>query len=242
MASRRHWVGRWLFYRPSRRAYRNVLQNPKVKGPFRLIFVSPHRIIIFTALRLHDQGPAIQSLNPTLAFIEPYIWAECAMHYSLIACTVFCLRPFMMAVSTSYGTAGDENLTSSGGHGSKSRTNAYGSNTRSGNNSYALKSMPRSFRKGAGVGDVSLLSTTSATGERLDDYLHAESRQKATVSSTVEASRRKHAGHDGSSVGSNESTKMIIRKDVQYTVQYQVRKSDVDDSDQPAYDTNGPYE
>jgi hypothetical protein len=164
------------------------------------------------------------------------------MHYSLIACTVFCLRPFMMAVSTSYGTAGDENLTSSGGHGSNSRTNAYGSNSRSGNNSYALKSMTRSFRKGAGVGDVSLLSTTSGAGERLDDYLHAESRQKTTVSSTVEASRRTHAGHDGSSVGSNESTKMIIRKDVHYTVQYQPRKSDGDDSDQPAYGANGPYE
>jgi hypothetical protein len=163
------------------------------------------------------------------------------MHYSLIACTVFCLRPFMMAVSTNYGTAGDENLTSSGGNGSRSRTNnGYGSKSGTGNQSYAMKSMTRSFRKGGG--DISMLSNAPAGGDRLDEYLHTETRQNATVSATVGASRRKHTGHDGSSVGSNESTKMIIRKDVHYAVQYQPRKSDGDDPDLRGYVANAGYE
>jgi hypothetical protein len=32
------------------------------------------------------------------------------LNYALIACTVFCLRPFMNALTTHYGTAGDSNL------------------------------------------------------------------------------------------------------------------------------------
>jgi hypothetical protein len=145
----------------------------------------------------------------------------------------------MAAVSTNYGTAGDENLHGSS-NGMRSRYGyGYGSKARSGTNSFALKSMTRSFKKG----DISMPSTTSAAGEGVDDFLHVETRQNATLSSTVveSAGRRKHGG-DGSSVGSNDSTKMIIRKDVHYTVQYQPRKSDGDDPDMPSYAMHGPCE
>lgn len=125
----------------------------------------------------------------------------------------------MMAVSTKYGTAGDEFLTSSGGPGS-------GSRTRTGNtsDSYAMKNMSRSSRKKGGSGNGSmagnsdLRSTTSAVvGGKYDGYMgpgvgHGPS---------VEATRRKTNGHDASSVGSTESTKMIIRKDMEYTVGYE---------------------
>jgi hypothetical protein len=33
--------------------------------------------------------------------------------FALVACSVFCLRPFMAAVSTNYGTAGDSTLENS---------------------------------------------------------------------------------------------------------------------------------
>ncbi|EED24129.1 conserved hypothetical protein [Talaromyces stipitatus ATCC 10500] len=179
-------------------------------------FCSRLLIIIFTVLRLHYEGPAFKSLDPTLAFIEPYLWAETAMHYSLIACTAFCLRPFMIAVSTNYGTAGDEFLTSSG---SRNRTGKI-------SGSYAMKAMSRSSRKKGGggsmTGNSALRSTTSAVvGERYEGYLST----RAGHGPSVEATRRKTSGHDASSVGSNESTKMIIRKDMDYMVEYLQRQS-----------------
>ncbi|KUL87639.1 hypothetical protein ZTR_05831 [Talaromyces verruculosus] len=182
-------------------------------------FCSRLLIIIFAVLRLHYEKPASKSLDPTLAFIEPYLWEETAMHYSLIASTAFCLRPFMMAVSTNYGTAGDEFLTSSGGPGSESRT-------RTGNtgDSYAMKNMSRSSRKRGGSGNGSmagnsvLRSTTSAVvGGKYDGYMGTG----VEHGPSVEATRRKTNGHDASSVGSTESTKMIIRRDMEYTVRYE---------------------
>lgn len=138
------------------------------------------------------------------------------MHYSLIASTGFCLRPFMMAVSTNYGTAGDEYLSSSGGAGSGSRTR-----TGKSSNSYAMKDMSRSSRKkrggGSMAGNSTLHSNTSATvEERYEGYMGTGVEQ----SSLFEATRRKISGHDASSVGSTESTKMIIRKDPGYTEGY----------------------
>lgn len=38
---------------------------------------------------------------------------QAELHYALVACSIFCLRPFMAAVSTNYGTAGDSTLESS---------------------------------------------------------------------------------------------------------------------------------
>ncbi|RAO68266.1 uncharacterized protein BHQ10_004278 [Talaromyces amestolkiae] len=179
-------------------------------------FCSRLLIIIFAVLRLHYEGPASKSLDPTLAFIEPYLWGETAMHYSLIASTGFCLRPFMIAVSTNYGTAGDEFLSSSGGAGSGSRTR-----TGKSVDSYAMKDMSRSSRgkRGGGsmAGNSAPRSDTSAVlEERYEGYMGTG----VEHGSLVEATRRKISGHDASSVGSTESTKMIIRKNTDYTEGY----------------------
>jgi hypothetical protein len=110
----------------------------------------------------------------------------------------------MIAVSTNYGTAGDGILSSSGGgagSGSRSRTGNIG-------DSYAMKAMSRSSRKKGGGSMTGNSSTTSAVGESYEGYLG--------TGPSVEATRRKTSGHDASSVGSNESTKMII----EYTVEY----------------------
>lgn len=124
----------------------------------------------------------------------------------------------MIAVSTNYGAAGDEFLSSSGGgagSGSRSRTGNIG-------DSYAMKTMSRSSRKKGGgggsmTGNTTLRSTTSAVvGERYERYMGTGVEQGPSI----EATRRKTSGHDASSVGSTESTKMIIRKDMDYTLGY----------------------
>lgn len=123
----------------------------------------------------------------------------------------------MIAVSTNYGTAGDEFFSSSGGgagSGSRTRTGKSG-------DSYAMKTMSRSSRKRGGggsmTGNSALRSTTSAgVEERYEGYMGTG----AEHGPSVEATRRKTSGHDASSVGSTESTKMIIRKDMNYTEGY----------------------
>ncbi|KAE8348934.1 hypothetical protein BDV28DRAFT_152353 [Aspergillus coremiiformis] len=75
-------------------------------------------LIIFSILHIYNLSRSISLSDPTLAAVEPIIWSQVELYYALIACSVFCFRPFMAAVSTNYGTAGDMNLES----GSTSRT------------------------------------------------------------------------------------------------------------------------
>lgn len=199
-------------------------------------FSSRIPLIIFTVLRLYYLHTSIHSQDPSFDGVNTYIWTQTELNYSLITCTIFCLRPFMVAVSTNYGTAGDASLAGtkvaslninygSGSGGQRSRTIGEG---------FTLQAMTNSFKK-----DVSSISTSA---ERLkSDTLQAESGPvvKTTVStSPLKSSRRtKYGGlHDGrNSVGSDESTKMIIRKDVEYSVQHHTRKPDGDDTDAPGY-------
>ena len=65
------------------------------------------------------------------------------VQYALVACSVFCLRPFMAAVSTNYGTAGDSTLEDSA-----SRSNG----TKEGSKTGGSGSNSRTQRKRAGTG------------------------------------------------------------------------------------------
>ncbi|KAJ5155230.1 hypothetical protein N7492_008033 [Penicillium capsulatum] len=78
---------------------------------FAFIFRFP--LIIFTIFHLSTLNAALSDRDVTLAAIKPTLWLQIEVHYTLVACSVFCLRPFMAAVSTNYGTAGDSNLESS---------------------------------------------------------------------------------------------------------------------------------
>lgn len=124
----------------------------------------------------------------------------------------------MRAVSTNYGTAGDENLASSG-RGSRSRTtkeSGHAFNSCFENNGYPMTPIFRPFKNAS---DRSLLSTSSATEEgRLDECLQIERRLNTEISSALGTTT--HETRDESSVASNDSTKMIIQKQVQYKVEY----------------------
>ena len=146
----------------------------------------------------------------------------------------------MVAVSTNYGTAGDASLA-----GTKVSQNYYGyeSRKRSRNKShgFTLQSMASSFKK-----DVTTVSTSS---ERMKgDDLHVESAAgvRTTISTAppLKSTRRTKGPHEGrSSIGSDESTKMIIRKDIEYTVQHHARKGDSEEPDPHTYGgVTGRYE
>ncbi|GLA57176.1 hypothetical protein AtubIFM55763_001355 [Aspergillus tubingensis] len=158
-------------------------------------------LIIFSVFHIYTILLLVHSPDPTLAVVTPIIWAQVELNYALVACSIFCLRPFMAAVSTNYGTAGDSNLESTSG-------------------------VSRSWK-----GD----SSKAGSGRQI--YMNHEERRSWRVS------RRLDGGHqagpvaetdielgemDGQrSVGSDGgSAKMMIRKDVEYTIEYD-RHSDL---------------
>ncbi|KAJ5513083.1 hypothetical protein N7463_002635 [Penicillium fimorum] len=134
----------------------------KLAVGFAFIFRFP--LIIFSLVHISTLHTALNNEDTTLATVEPTVWMQVELHYALVACSVFCLRPFMAAVSTNYGTAGDSTLESSA---SRSNGTKEGSKIASGSESgtrsrsnTASKSMSHSRvqRKIAGTGSLPLVT------------------------------------------------------------------------------------
>ncbi|CAI7660814.1 unnamed protein product [Penicillium pancosmium] len=165
-------------------------------------------LIIFSSLRLSALREYATTENPTLAAISHTVFTQLQLNYSLIACTVFCLRPFMSALTTHYGTAGDSNLgSSSGGYGY-----GYGSGRQEITDPYA-SGRSRDYEMGRVMGRAA----RRASGVFRDRPDVTDGRGNKTVVS--EAVRSGYSREGGSMhSGSDGSTRMIIRKDVEYSV------------------------
>ncbi|PWY87192.1 hypothetical protein BO94DRAFT_516977 [Aspergillus sclerotioniger CBS 115572] len=146
-------------------------------------------LIIFSIFHIYTINRNAHTPDPTLSIVIPIIWALVELNYALVACSVFCLRPFMAAVSTNYGTAGDSNLESSG----VSRSVKVDSESRP---NYLVSGERRSWRMSRGLEFGSGVAVTRPI-ELVD----------------MEGGRGGGGSDDG-------SAKMIIRKDVEYTVEY----------------------
>jgi hypothetical protein len=169
----------------------------------------PNRLIVFSALHLSTLKEYTTSKNPTLTAISHTVFTQLHINYAIITCTVFCLRPFMNALTTFYGTAGDSNLDSSGygySSGRQGYTDPYASGRSCDYEMGAVKGRPGRrasglFRVRPNVGDGTENGTVicEAAGPA-----HSGERSDGEGSST-------RSGSDGSS-------RMIIRKQVQYSV------------------------
>jgi len=167
------------------------------------------RLIAFAILRLHFLSKGITSLNPTLDLVGAVVWAAIEVHYSNLAATIPCFRPFMMAVSTDYGATEPRPATSSKGYGS------YGSgNHRGRESSYGLSAM----RSGNGTRTNSMNPGVFSMSRRGIPRMDAANgfghggNNKSTVIHEV-------TNHDSNSIGSNDSRKMIIKKEVDFRVE-----------------------
>ncbi|CAI7606956.1 unnamed protein product [Penicillium bialowiezense] len=124
---------------------------------FAFIFRFP--LIILSIIHISALRTALQSKDTTLASVAPTVWMQVELHYALVACSVFCIRPFMAAVSTNYGTAGDSTLESS----------ASRSNTKEGSGSGSSRDpASRVHRKRAGTAARPPV-LKSGSGKRLAD-------------------------------------------------------------------------
>ncbi|CRL26708.1 DNA methylase, N-6 adenine-specific, conserved site [Penicillium camemberti] len=171
-------------------------------------------LIIFSGLHLSTLKEYTTIRNPTFTAIRHTVFTQLHLNFALVACTVFCLRPFMNALTTHYGTAGDSNLgSSSGGYGY-----GYGSRPR-GNTDPYTSGRSRDYEMGT-VKERSGRRPSGLFKERPDV---GDGTENGTV--ICEAAGPSHLGDvrsegDRGSMrsGSDGSTKMIIRKDVEYSV------------------------
>ncbi|CAK44698.1 hypothetical protein AnigIFM59636_011631 [Aspergillus niger] len=160
-------------------------------------------LIIFSVFHIYTILLLVHSPDPTLAVVTPVIWAQVELNYALVACSIFCLRPFMAAVSTNYGTAGDSNLESTSG---VSRSWKVDSSKAESGRQTNLNTGRRSWR----------------ISGRLDGVGYS-GRQAGPVAEhtsieLVEMDGQRSVESDGG------SARMMIRKDVEYTVEYDRRR------------------
>lgn len=175
---------------------------------FGLALIYLNRLIAFALLRLHYLSRGITSLNPPLDLVGAVVWAQIELHYSNFAGTVPCLRPFMMAVNTDYGATDPRPALSSKGYGSS------GSGNRLGGSSYGLGSIRSGGGKDSSSMNPSVFKMAKKGAVRMDssNTIRHGSNNVSTVIHEV--------GQDSNSIGSNDSRKMIIKKEVDFRVEH----------------------
>ncbi|KAJ5518552.1 hypothetical protein N7453_000974 [Penicillium expansum] len=192
----------------------------KLAVGFAFIFRFP--LIIFSLVHISALHTSLNSTDTTLAAVEPTVWMQVELHYALVACSVFCLRPFMAAVSTNYGTAGDSTL-----EGSASRSNGTKESSKTGSGSGSNSNTPsrslsqsRTQRKRAGTGSKLPMvppaaggsSSGSGSGSRLSE-IHGPGRSAPLC---LDASPRAHGAlgnnqRDGDS-GKSDTVRVPMRR------------------------------
>ncbi|PYH65072.1 uncharacterized protein BO88DRAFT_396253 [Aspergillus vadensis CBS 113365] len=163
-------------------------------------------LIVFTSLHLYHLKNYAYSTNPTLDIIDSYVWTQMGMNYALIVCTSFCLAPFMRAISVTYGNAGEVTLGTSS---ARSKSGKYARDISKQSRSYVLESMDNQEEAGHGMNN-SRLSQPTFVPEQSAGIFNA---------TAYDGSSRT----DGDSVASSESTRMIIKKDVEVSVTHEPR-------------------
>ncbi|EKV18921.1 hypothetical protein PDIG_06510 [Penicillium digitatum PHI26] len=185
------------------------------KSVIMVSFAARLPLIVLSALHLFALKEYTTIKNPTFTAIRHMIFTQVHLNYALIACTAFCLRPFMNALTTHYGTAGDSSLlgSSNGDYGYR-----YGSRRR-GNADLYTSGRSRDSE----IGSVKGRPGRRASGIIKERLYVGEGTGNGTV--VCEAPEPPHLAEemseedrDSMRSGSDGSMKMIIRKHVEYSV------------------------
>lgn len=183
--------------------------------PTNLLTKTLDRAVAFIVLRLYYLNIELASSDPTFNAVLTSIWTQVHEDYIIIATTIPCLKPFMVACNTGWGHAaphtGDgSKLPHSGSYGLVSMTN--GGKSNGGKNSTLVSS----------VGIPNLQNTTNSVGGaphvQLDHHHH--SNNSAGGTRTRQSSEPAPADEAAMSIASNDSQQMIIRREVGYSVTY----------------------
>lgn len=132
-----------------------------------------------------------------------------------MASTIPCLRPFLASFFTGFGAMGGETVIAGSQVGNSREKSSYALGSMESQQSAAARREKRRSRGGPGAG-LGLRSANRKSRE-LDNFGN-ERQNRAHVSSDTGGSSRMMAA-DASSIASNESQKMIIKKEVEWVVQ-----------------------
>ena len=167
-------------------------------------------IIVIIALRLASFDQAGLSTDPTLLESQFITWTLAELNYSIISATIPILRPFVTNLSTHYG----------GGHG-QGDDSMYGYDS---SGSHA-RSKGRSAQKGTFEMRSMNRSKSREVREQEDDERYAPTNYSYGVVTGRQTGNLKSRDPndtkaDATSVNSNDSQKMIIRKDITWQIQH----------------------
>ena len=166
------------------------------------------RLVPFAVLHLHFLARSIRSLNPSLDLVGPVIWAQIELHYSNIAATVPCLKPFMAAVSTNYGATEPAAMSQGGSRGYSS------SNNKPRASNYLLSSMIQNR-----LSNIDPKAGIFRVGKRGGYKMNSDTFGAGPSTNGQMIVQQGKAKQDSNSIGSNDSRKMIIKKEVDIRVE-----------------------
>jgi hypothetical protein len=189
-----------------------------------LAFALRLAVIIPIAFRLHYLSGALDSSNFTLDITYAAVCKQVEIAYAIIAATLPCLRPFMVATATNYGAPAEGHKTKTGSYGKAYARSGSSNKSSRGDRSqsqagFNLTNLTRKLGSGSQTEKNNTSST--ANGDNSGPMYGTDSHGNHTA--TVVAS---HTPRDTRSIESSESKQMIIRKDVEYAVEYDSRPTD----------------
>ena len=149
------------------------------------------RVIVLAILRLTYLSPANYGSDPTLTGVNANICTQVLLHYSLMAATIPCLKPFVISFNTGWG------------HGTANKSQSSNLQLQSGSNSYS-----RSLKPSATVQEVVL-----------PPPFRQDLPEPQACVTNVEVGYRRHDSTD--SIHSHESQRMIIRETRAWMVEHE---------------------
>ena len=177
-------------------------------------------LIVPIIVRLHYLDAAFNSSNYTLLVTWAVVCKETQICYAIIGATIPCLKPFMSAMATNYGAPAE---------GARSKMGTYGKNTykksgnqRDGRNGFNLASLKLGGGTGSGSHNVSEKHDTGADGlyDGVYDGRRPLNRSQSGVARGHNANVTSTSTRKVGSIESGDSQQHIIRKDVEYAVEY----------------------
>ncbi|KAI5206250.1 hypothetical protein E4T38_03889 [Aureobasidium subglaciale] len=187
--------------------------SAKAKIVFAFSFRLPQ--IIAIAYRLKTFPTAGLLVNPTLSESELVVWTQTELNYSLMSATIPCLRTFVSSLSTNYGSI--RNAKSSAAFNYES-TIASRTQSEPSGQSFQMTTLNS-------VEQVQTSTHVPATLQEEEGYsydiggptTHDTASVKAKEVVRLPSMQKDNESADRTSIGSNDSQRMIIQKEVTWT-------------------------
>lgn len=157
----------------------------------------------------------IGSTNPTLTNVNSSVLRQVELLYAIMASTIPCLRPFLAGFNTNYGAMGGETVIAGSQVGNSSGHQEKGGGSSS---NYAMGTM-ESANAGTPPGTAKGKNRMLSSQRRQSTYDNGLRSNHPTHKTSI-SHETMHGGRsaDAASVSSDNSTKMIIKKEVEWHV------------------------